>query len=99
MKAQEQRILEYLKENRTATGLELLKHTGCICYTKAIHRLRKELPYEGYTITGQYISVKSKYNGTSRVMLYSLARLKKKAKKSDSGRVHATSPNHKNPTT
>ena len=81
MKTQEQRIFEYLKDYKTATGLELLKHTGCICYTKAIHRLRKELPYEGYTITGQYISVKTKYNGVSRVMEYSLARLKKKAKR------------------
>lgn len=81
MKTQEQRIFEYLKKNQTATGLELLKHTGSICYTKAISRLRKELPYEGYTITGKYINVKTKYNGISRVMEYSLARLKKKVKK------------------
>lgn len=81
MKTQEQRIFGYLKKNQTATGLDLLKHTGSICYTKAISRLRKELPYEGYTITGKYIKVKTKYNGVSRVMEYSLARLKKKAKK------------------
>ena len=81
MKTQEQRIFEYLKKNKTATGMELLKYTGSICYTKAISRLRKELPYEGYTITGQYIKVNTKYNGVSRVMEYSLARLKKKAKK------------------
>ena len=81
MKSQEQRVYEYLKEHKVATGLELLKHTGTICYTKAISRLRKELPYKGYTITGKYIEVKTKYNGVSRVMEYSLARLKKKAKK------------------
>ena len=81
MKTQEQRIFEYLKKNKSATGLELLRKTGVICYTKAISMLRKELPYEGYTITGQYISVKTKYNGISRVMEYSLARLKKKAKR------------------
>lgn len=81
MKTQEQRIFEYLKKNKSATGLELLRNTGVICYTKAISRLRKELHYEGYTITGQYIILKTKHNGISRVMEYSLARLKKKAKR------------------
>ena len=81
MKTQEQRIYDYLKKNKTATGLELLKNCGVICYTKAISRLRKELPYEGYTITGEYITVKTRFNGKSRVMQYSLARLKKKAKR------------------
>lgn len=81
MKTQEQRVYEYLKEHKVATGLELLKHTGTICYTKAISRLRKELPYLGFTITGKYIHVKTKHNGISRVMEYSLSRLKKKAKR------------------
>lgn len=81
MKTQEQRIFEYLKKNKSATGLELLRNTCVICYTKAISRLRRTLPYEGYTITGEYITVKSKFNGKSRVMLYSLAWLKKKVKK------------------
>lgn len=78
---QEQRIYKYLKEHKIATGLELLRNCGVICYTKAISRLRQELPYEGFTITGEYVKVKSKFNGTSLVMQYSLARLKKKAKK------------------
>ena len=80
IKTQSERIYEYLKEHKTATGLELLRNCGVICYTKAISRLRSDLPYEGYTITGEYIKIKTKFNGTTRVMQYSLARLKKKAK-------------------
>lgn len=81
VKQQKERILEYLLKHKEATGLELLKNCGVMCYTKAISQLRRTLPYEGYTITGEYITVNSKFNGKSRVMLYSLARLKKKAKR------------------
>lgn len=78
LKTQKERILDFLKKNKTATGLELLRNTGVICYTKAISRLRTELPQKGYTIAGKFIKVKTKYNGTSRVKEYSLARLKRK---------------------
>lgn len=81
MKSQEQRVFEYLKKHKTATGLELLKNCGVICYTKAVSRLRETLPFEGYTIIGQYINVKTRFNGISRVMEYSLAGLKKKSKR------------------
>lgn len=75
---QKQRIFDYLKKHKTATGLELLKYTGTMSYTKVISRLRNELPKKGYTIAGKFIKVKTKYNGTSRVKEYSLARLKRK---------------------
>ena len=75
---QKQRIFAYLKNNKTATGLELLKYTGTMSYTKVISQLRNELPKKGYTISGKFIKVKTKYNGTSRVKEYSLARLKRK---------------------
>lgn len=81
MKNREQRIFEYLKKNKTATGLELLKHCGTLSYTKAISDLRKTLPYEGYTITGKLVEVKTRFSGKARVMEYALARLKKKAKR------------------
>ena len=75
---QKQRIFDYLKKNKTATGLELLKHTGTMSYTKVISQLRNELQKKGYTIYGKFIKVKTKYNGISRVKEYSLARLKRK---------------------
>lgn len=75
---QKKRIFDYLKKNKKATGLELLKYTGTMSYTKVISQLRNELPKKGYTIYGKFIKVKTKYNGTSRVKEYSLARLKRK---------------------
>lgn len=80
MKTQKERVFEYLKKNKTATGLELLRNCGVLSYTKAISILRQELPYQGYTITGERIVIHSKYNGKTRVMKYTLSRLKKKAK-------------------
>ena len=75
---QKQRIFDYLKKNKKATGLELLKYTGTMSYTKVISQLRNELKKKGYTIAGKFIKVKTKCNGTSRVKEYSLARLKRK---------------------
>ena len=77
IKTQQKRIFEYLKANKSATGLELLKNCGVICYTKAISRLRQTLPLIGYTIVGEYITVKTRFNGKSRVIKYTLARIKK----------------------
>ena len=78
LNTQKQRIFDYLKKNKKATGLELLKYTGTMSYTKVISQLRNELPKKGYTIYGKFIEVKTKYNGISRVKEYSLARLKRK---------------------
>lgn len=80
MKDQKERVYKYLQENKTATGLELLRHCGVISYTKVISELRRELPLKGYTITGEYIKVKTKFNGTTNVVQYSLARLAKRKK-------------------
>ena len=80
MKDQKERVYKYLQDNKTATGLELLRNCGTISYTKVISDLRRELPELGYTITGEYIKVKTKYNGITKVMQYSLAKLAKRKK-------------------
>ena len=81
MKNQRTRILEYLKENKSATGLELLKHCGVICYTKRISELREILPDKGYYITDKFVKVKTRYNGVQRVKEYTLTRIKTRIKK------------------
>lgn len=78
MKNQIQRVYQYLKQNKSATGLELLRNCGVLSYTKVISELRRELPKQGYTIVGERIKVKSKFNGTATVMEYSLTRIKRK---------------------
>lgn len=78
MRKQMERVYQYLKQNKSATGLELLRNCGVLSYTKVISELRRELPKQGYTIVGERIKVKSKFNGTASVMEYSLARLKRK---------------------
>lgn len=83
IKTQQDRIFDYLKANKQATGLELLRKTGAICYTKAITRLRRSLPEKGYTIIGEFVNVKTAFNGKSRVMIYKLAKLKKSTKSTD----------------
>lgn len=80
MREQSERVYKYLRENKTATGLELLRNCGVMSYTKVISELRRELPEQGYTITGEYIKVKTKFNGITRVMKYSLAKLAKRKK-------------------
>lgn len=75
---QEEKVYKYLKANKSATGLELLKNCGVICYTKRISNLRKTLPLIGYTIVGEYITVKTRFNGTARVVKYTLTRIKKR---------------------
>lgn len=80
MKNQAERVYKYLKENKTATGLELLRNCGVLSYTKVISELRNELPQQGYTIVGEYIKVKTRFNGTTSVMQYSLAKLSKRKK-------------------
>ena len=57
---QKQRIFDYLKKNKTATGLELFKYTGTMSYTKVISQIRNELPKKGYTNAGKIIKVKTK---------------------------------------
>lgn len=76
---QRERIFEYLKANKTATGMELLRNCGVMCYTKRISELRAILPCYGYTILGEFIKVYSKLAGRKvRVKEYKLARLKSK---------------------
>lgn len=76
---QRERIFEYLKANKSATGMELLRNCGVLCYTKRISELRSILPDYGYTIIDRYIQVYSKIAKRNvRVKEYTFAKLKKK---------------------
>lgn len=77
-KTQRERIFEYLKSNKSATGMDLLRHCGVLCYTKRISELRAILPEQGYTIIDHFITVYSKIAQRKvKVKEYTLARLKK----------------------
>ena len=80
MKNQEQRVFDFLKKNKTATGLQLLQNCGVLSYTKRISQLRRTLPAEGYNITSEYIKVRTRYNGVTSVKKYTLVKLPKKKK-------------------
>lgn len=80
MRNQVERVYKYLRENKSATGMELLRNCGVMSYTKVISELRRELPKQGYTIVGEYIKVKTRFNGTTNVMKYTLAKLSKRKK-------------------
>ena len=60
-KTQQERIFEYLKANKKATGMELLNKCGVLCYTKRISELRSILPVRGYTIIGNFVKVYSRF--------------------------------------
>lgn len=77
---QSERIFKYLKEHKSATGLELLRNCGTICYTKRISELRRRLTAQGYLITDEYIKVKTRFNGWQRVKKYTLVKIGKKKK-------------------
>lgn len=69
-------MLEYLKKNKTITGIEALKKLGIICYTKCISRLRAQ----GVLIKTNFETKRSKF-GVKRFARYVLVKLPKKAKK------------------
>lgn len=76
---QRERIFEYLKSNKRATGMDLLRNCGVLCYTKRISELRSILPDYGYTIIDQYVKVYSRIaKRYVSVKEYTLTRIKKK---------------------
>lgn len=76
-KTQRERIFEYLKANKRATGMDLLRNCGVMSYTKRISELRAILPYEGYTIVGEFIKVYSRIAKREvRIKEYTLVKLK-----------------------
>lgn len=81
MTQQQSLIFEYLKENKSATGLELLKHCGVASWSKRIFQLNQILPEMGYKIIKTRVQVYSKYARKQVwVMEYTLSKLPKKAK-------------------
>lgn len=76
------RIFDYLKENKSATGLELWRKCGAMSWAKKISVLNEILPAMGYAIQKQRVQVYSKFAGREvSVMEYTLVKLPKKAKR------------------
>jgi len=74
------RIFDYLKENKSATGLDLWRKCGAMSWAKKISVLNEILPSMGYVITKQRIKVYSKFAKKDvYVMEYTLTKLPKKA--------------------
>lgn len=81
MNGQLQRIFEYLKANKSATGLDLLRHCGVASWSKRIFELNQILPEMGYKIVKTRVQVYSKFAKRDVwVMEYTLSKLGKKAK-------------------
>lgn len=73
------RIFEYLKENKSATGLELWRKCGAMSWAKKISVLNEILPTMGYVITKQRVKVYSKFAQKEvSVMEYTLTKLPQK---------------------
>ena len=82
MSGQNQRIFEYLKANKSATGLELLKTCGVMSHSKRIWELNQILPEMGYKIIKTRVKVWSKIARKDVwVMEYTLSKQSKKRKK------------------
>lgn len=81
MNGQLERIFEYLKANKSATGLDLLRHCGVASWSKRIFELNQILPEMGYKIVKTRVQVYSKFAKRDVwVMEYTLSKLGKKAK-------------------
>lgn len=73
------RIFEYLKENKSATGLELWRKCGAMSWAKKISVLNGILPAMGYKIVKQRVQVYSKFAQRKvYVMLYTLQKISSK---------------------
>lgn len=77
MNRQEELIFQYLKKNKEATGLELLRKCGVLSWAKIISNLREKLQDTKYVILKERIKVYSKFAGKKvYVMKYRLGRRK-----------------------
>lgn len=78
---QEQAIINYLKTNKTASGLDFVKKLGILCYTKVITRIRRVFAQENkYAIHTELRTVNTRY-GKTRTAFYTLVKLNKKKHK------------------
>ena len=76
------RIFEYLKSNKSATGLELWRNCGAMSWAKKISVLNEILPTMGYAIQKQRVQVYSKFAKKDVwVMEYTLVKLNSKKKR------------------
>ena len=75
------RIFDYLKENKSATGLELWRKCGAMSWAKKISVLNEILPGMGYIIIKQRVKVFSKFAQKDvYVMEYTLQKTNKRGK-------------------
>lgn len=75
------RIVEYMKKNKSATGLDLWRNCGVMSWAKKVSVLNQILPSMGYTIAKERIDVYSKFAKQKvSVMQYTLVKLPKKGK-------------------
>lgn len=73
------RVFDYLKENKSATGLELWRKCGAMSWAKKISELNGILPLMGYKIIKQRVQVYSKFAQRKvYVMLYTLQKISSK---------------------
>ena len=75
---QAQAIIKYLKEHKTASGLDFVKKLGILCYTKVISEIRADFAQENkYAIHTELRTVNTRY-GKTRTAFYSIVKLNKK---------------------
>ena len=75
---QAQAIIKYLKEHKTASGLDFVKKLGILCYTKVISEIRADFAQDNkYAIHTELRTVNTRY-GKTRTAFYSIVKLNKK---------------------
>lgn len=76
------RIVDYLKEKKSATGLDLWRNCGSMSWAKKISELNQILPPMGYEIQKQRVQVYSKFAKKEVwVMEYALVKINSKKKR------------------
>lgn len=65
---QEERLLDYLTENKTVTGIEALNALGIFRLASRIHNLKKQ----GYIISSKMITIKNRFSEDCHVSEYTL---------------------------
>lgn len=63
---QEQRVLEYIRENGSITQLEALNELGVMRLASRISSLRKQ----GFNIVGESVTVKNRFNENCHIKKY-----------------------------
>lgn len=65
---QEERLLDYLTENKTVTGIEALNALGIFRLASRIYNLKKQ----GHIISSKIITIKNRFSESCHVSEYTL---------------------------